>query len=248
MNDAAVSSFPMPGRLFEVSDERLAADLKKKLRGTHRAPSRRGTPRPPLGSGPKGTARLCTNGVRPPECSPRPLSPGCSANRCGRPGRRPPGGRRTWSPGPAYDRRMAQGTNGGRCFIPNCWPIPTAVTGSWRRFCRRRTGGSCPARSSGFPSPPRCLLWHTEVEAEQLAAPAGLLGIGDDDALVLRRARERLREGCLEIHRELAPEEECRRFHRMLGRLPAPRRPRPRRRPEQAHGPLPALPSARPTS
>ncbi|MFD5625308.1 ricin-type beta-trefoil lectin domain protein [Streptomyces sp. NPDC127072] len=68
-----------------------------------------------------------------------------------------------------------------------------------------------------LPEPARCLLWHTEAEAEQLRVPAALLGIGEDDAVVeLRRARERLREGCLEIHRELAPAEECRHYSRML--------------------------------
>lgn len=47
--------------------------------------------------------------------------------------------------------------------------------------------------------------------------PAALLGLDEDDAAVeLRRARERLREGCLEVHRELAPAEECRRYNRML--------------------------------
>ncbi|MCX5007784.1 ricin-type beta-trefoil lectin domain protein [Streptomyces sp. NBC_00638] len=68
-----------------------------------------------------------------------------------------------------------------------------------------------------LPEPARCLLWHGEIEAEQLELPAALLGLSPDEAVVeLERARERLREGCLEIHRELAPSEECRRYHRML--------------------------------
>ncbi|WP_369230999.1 ricin-type beta-trefoil lectin domain protein [Streptomyces sp. R21] len=65
--------------------------------------------------------------------------------------------------------------------------------------------------------PSRCLLWHTEVESEQLEVPAALLGLDLDDAAVeLARARERLREACMEVHRELAPEQECRRYSRML--------------------------------
>lgn len=68
-----------------------------------------------------------------------------------------------------------------------------------------------------LPEPARCLLWHGETEGERLAVPAALLGLPVEDAPAeLRRARERLREACLEIHRELAPEGECRRYHRML--------------------------------
>ncbi|MFH9821815.1 RICIN domain-containing protein [Streptomyces bobili] len=63
----------------------------------------------------------------------------------------------------------------------------------------------------------RCLLWHTEIEAEPLAVPAGLLGLDEEGARVeLRRARERLREECLQVHRELAVDEDCHRYHRLL--------------------------------
>ncbi|MGW2098002.1 ricin-type beta-trefoil lectin domain protein [Streptomyces olivaceoviridis] len=67
------------------------------------------------------------------------------------------------------------------------------------------------------PETSRALLWHTEVEAEPLAVPAALLGLVEEDARVeLRRARERLREECLQAHRELAPEDDCQRYLRML--------------------------------
>ncbi|MFI1069127.1 ricin-type beta-trefoil lectin domain protein [Streptomyces puniciscabiei] len=67
------------------------------------------------------------------------------------------------------------------------------------------------------PQASRAVLWHTEVEAEPLAVPAALLGLDEEDTRVeLRRARERLREECLQVHRELAPENECRRYQRML--------------------------------
>ncbi|MGC9539478.1 ricin-type beta-trefoil lectin domain protein [Streptomyces sp. UG1] len=63
----------------------------------------------------------------------------------------------------------------------------------------------------------RCLLWHTEVEAEPLSVPAALLGLDEECARVeLGRALERLREECLQVHRELAPEQECRQYLRML--------------------------------
>ncbi|WP_405865345.1 MULTISPECIES: RICIN domain-containing protein [unclassified Streptomyces] len=68
-----------------------------------------------------------------------------------------------------------------------------------------------------LPQSARCLLWHVEVEAEPLDIPGGLLGLEAEDARVeLERARERLREECLQVHRELAPEQECRRYLRML--------------------------------
>ncbi|MFI9761757.1 RICIN domain-containing protein [Streptomyces sp. NPDC051963] len=68
-----------------------------------------------------------------------------------------------------------------------------------------------------LPQSARCVLWHIEVEAEPLRVPAALLGLDEPDARVeLRRARERLREECLHVHRELAPEQECLQFQRML--------------------------------
>ncbi|MFM9441589.1 RICIN domain-containing protein [Streptomyces acidiscabies] len=63
----------------------------------------------------------------------------------------------------------------------------------------------------------RCLLWHIEVESEPFEAPASLLGLDTDGARVeLRRSRERLREELLQSHRELAVEEECHRYDRLL--------------------------------
>ncbi|MFF8726727.1 ricin-type beta-trefoil lectin domain protein [Streptomyces sp. NPDC015171] len=67
------------------------------------------------------------------------------------------------------------------------------------------------------PETSRAVLWHTEVEGEPLAVPAALLGLDEEDARVeLRRARERLREECLQAHRELAPGNECHHYLRML--------------------------------
>ncbi|TFV31391.1 sigma-70 family RNA polymerase sigma factor [Streptomyces sp. T1317-0309] len=68
-----------------------------------------------------------------------------------------------------------------------------------------------------LPEPVRCLLWHVEVECEEPAVPAALLGIDPLDAVMrLERARELLREVCLDIHRESAPDEGCRRYARLL--------------------------------
>ncbi|WP_031179326.1 ricin-type beta-trefoil lectin domain protein [Streptomyces seoulensis] len=68
-----------------------------------------------------------------------------------------------------------------------------------------------------LPQPSRAVLWHAEVEGEPLAVPAALLGLDEESTAVeLGRARERLREECLQTHRELAPDAECGRYLRML--------------------------------
>ncbi|MEU3948542.1 RICIN domain-containing protein [Streptomyces sp. NPDC029526] len=68
-----------------------------------------------------------------------------------------------------------------------------------------------------LPQSARCLLWHAEAESEPLDVPALLLGLDVEGAGVERdRARDRLREECLQLHRELAPGAECRTYQRML--------------------------------
>ncbi|GHI03700.1 hydrolase [Streptomyces cellostaticus] len=71
-----------------------------------------------------------------------------------------------------------------------------------------------------FRSLPRleqALLWHTEVEAEPINVPAGLLGMDfDSAATALEQARETFREGCVRAHRELAPSTDCRHYNRLL--------------------------------
>jgi hypothetical protein len=63
----------------------------------------------------------------------------------------------------------------------------------------------------------QCLLWHTEVEAEPLTVPAGLLGMDVDTAAAgLEQAREAFRRGCVRAHRELAPSKDCRFYNRLL--------------------------------
>ncbi|MEU3254197.1 RICIN domain-containing protein [Streptomyces sp. NPDC006997] len=63
----------------------------------------------------------------------------------------------------------------------------------------------------------RCLLWHTEVEAEPISVPAGLLGVDTHSATAaLEQARDQFHEGCVRAHRELAPSKECRYYNRLL--------------------------------
>ncbi|WP_445525610.1 RICIN domain-containing protein [Streptomyces cyslabdanicus] len=81
-----------------------------------------------------------------------------------------------------------------------------------RRLAQRSFEGLTPAA--------QCLLWHTEVEAEPLGVPAGLLGMDLDTASrTLEEARDKFREGCVRAHRELAPTGDCR-FHNRLLEVP----------------------------
>ncbi|WP_280868337.1 RICIN domain-containing protein [Streptomyces sp. SAI-127] len=68
-----------------------------------------------------------------------------------------------------------------------------------------------------LPGASQCLLWHSEVEAEPISVPAGLLGVdASRAAAALDQAREQFRTGCVRAHRELAPTSECRFYNRLL--------------------------------
>ncbi|WP_369192824.1 RICIN domain-containing protein [Streptomyces djakartensis] len=68
-----------------------------------------------------------------------------------------------------------------------------------------------------LPAAARCLLWHSEVEADPLHVPAGLLGMDTDVAsAALDQARDAFRDGCVRAHRELAPTQDCRFYNRLL--------------------------------
>ncbi|MFE4696514.1 RICIN domain-containing protein [Streptomyces sp. NPDC056738] len=69
----------------------------------------------------------------------------------------------------------------------------------------------------GLPGAARCLLWHTEVEAESLSVPAGLLGMEEPIAVAAwEQAREQFRQACLRAHLDFAPTRECRFHNRLL--------------------------------
>ncbi len=215
MNDPALSQSPESARLFEISDERLAAELKKSSGNT---PAHH-----PVGElldrhweAVFGYARLCTNGVRPAGM----LTTAAFTRLFGE-SLRQTGPTAAWRPQLLVTvRRMtaewlADQRRGS--LHPELLAGPDGEAGVVARLLPPEGRRLLSRAFQRLPEPARCLLWHAEVEAEQLALPAALLGIREDAALVeLRRARERLREGCLEIHRELAPEEECRQYHRML--------------------------------
>ncbi|MFF1548499.1 RICIN domain-containing protein [Streptomyces sp. NPDC058291] len=69
----------------------------------------------------------------------------------------------------------------------------------------------------GLPPVARCVLWHVEVEAEPVTVAAGLLGMDTDTVdAALEQARDKLREGVVRAHRELAPSKDCRFYNRLL--------------------------------
>ncbi|WP_105972155.1 RICIN domain-containing protein [Streptomyces geranii] len=95
---------------------------------------------------------------------------------------------------------------------------PTGARGL--RAARARTSEKRQLTEGSFRVLPRaaqCLLWHTEVEAEPISVPAGLLGVDAASAsAALEQAREQFRTALVHAHRELAPSKECRFHNRLL--------------------------------
>ncbi|MGP4045843.1 ricin-type beta-trefoil lectin domain protein [Streptomyces sp. 2A115] len=209
------SNSPATGSLFDVTDERLAADLKK---GSGKRPAHY-----PAGEllarhwvAVFSYARLCTNGAQY-------------------------AGMLTTA---AFTRLFGESvrhTGPKAAWRPQLLVTVRRIAGEWDADKRRellhpelQSGPDGESRAAALLLPPenrrlvtrafqrlpestRCVLWHAEVEAEDLAVPAGLLGIAVEDAATeLDRARELLRQNCVESHRELAPEETCRRYSRLL--------------------------------
>ncbi|SEP73395.1 Ricin-type beta-trefoil lectin domain-containing protein [Streptomyces sp. yr375] len=69
----------------------------------------------------------------------------------------------------------------------------------------------------GLPPVAHCVLWHVEVEAEPIDLVAGLLGMHPDDvSAALEQSRDKLREGVVRAHRDLAPNKDCGFYNRLL--------------------------------
>ncbi|MFJ6836781.1 ricin-type beta-trefoil lectin domain protein [Streptomyces sp. NPDC091209] len=220
MNDGTLSHSSDPDRFFEVSDERLAAELK----------SQGGAPaNHPVGElldrhweAVFSYARLCTDGVRPAG-----MLTTASFTRLFGDSLHQGGPSAAWRPQllVTVRRIAAEWLTDPRRELLDAGLLAEAEREDRENQENRAAARLLPPEgrrliSRAFqrlPEPARCLLWHGEVEAEQLDVPAALLGIFPEDAVTeLERARERLRLGCLEIHHELAPGDECRRYHRML--------------------------------
>jgi hypothetical protein len=66
-----------------------------------------------------------------------------------------------------------------------------------------------------MPDRTQALLWHSEVETEDIEAVASLLD-AEPSLLNAERARTLLRDECVRAHLDLAPEERCRRHNRLI--------------------------------
>ncbi|MGW2700222.1 RICIN domain-containing protein [Streptomyces sp. NPDC001340] len=215
MNDAGRSDSAPTARRFDASDEQLSAELKK-WTGTTPALHPVGELLDRHWEAAFAYARLCTDGPRAAGM----LTTAAFTRLFGE-SLRQAGPSAAWRPHLLVTvRRIAAEWDGdGRQELLH--PALRPGTGSGERAAARLlppSGRRLLSRAfQRLPQSARAVLWHIEVEAEPLAAPAALLGLDEEDTRVeLRRARERLREECLQAHRELAPEAECQRYLRML--------------------------------
>ena len=215
MKDAGPSNSPAPARGFGATDEQLSAELRK---WTGATPALH-----PVGElldrhweAAFGYARLCTDGPR----SAGMLTTAAFTRLFGETLRQN-GPTSAWRPHLLVTVRRIAAEWAGDHRLDMLHPELLTGTGEGERPASRLLPSQRRRLLSGafqrLPQSARCLLWHVEVEAEPLTSPAGLLGLDEEGARVeLGRARDRLREECLQLHRELAPDEECRRYLRLL--------------------------------
>ncbi|WP_189776763.1 ricin-type beta-trefoil lectin domain protein [Streptomyces tauricus] len=215
MNDATPLNSPAIGSLFATTDARLAAELRK---GSGRTPARYpagellGRHWAPVFS----YARLCTNGVQYAGM----LATAAFTRLFGESVRQV-GPRAAWRPELLVAVRRTAGEWGADkrrgMLCPELRSAPDDGDSAAGRLLPPNDRRLVSLAFQRLPEAARCVLWHAEVEAEELAVPARLLGLTVADASqALERARELLRQYCLEAHRELAPDDECRRYSRLL--------------------------------
>ncbi|MFJ9347422.1 RICIN domain-containing protein [Streptomyces sp. NPDC101237] len=213
MNDAGLGNSPTPARPFDVTDEQLSAELKQ---WTGATPALH-----PVGElldrhweAAFAYARLCTEGPRGAGM----LTTAAFTRLFGE-SLRQAGPTAAWRPQllVTVRRIAAEWDNDGRGELLH--PELRAAEGE-RAAARLLPPANRRLLSRAFQrltQSSRAVLWHADVESEPLSAPAALLGLDEQDTEVeLRRSRERLREECLQVHRELAHEDECQRYVRMI--------------------------------
>ncbi|MFE1326002.1 ricin-type beta-trefoil lectin domain protein [Streptomyces sp. NPDC058741] len=215
MNDAGPSNSPAPARRLGATDEQLSAELRK---WTGATPALH-----PVGElldrhweAAFAYARLCTDGPR----SAGMLTTAAFTRLFGE-SLRQNGPTSAWRPHLLVTVRRIAAEWAGDHRRDMLHPDLLAGTAQGERPAARLLPPQHRRLLSGafqrLPQSARCLLWHVEVEAEPSASPAALLGLDEEGARVeLGRARDRLREECLQLHRELAPDDVCRRYLRLL--------------------------------
>jgi hypothetical protein len=215
VKDAGLSNSPTSDRRFDVTDEQLSAELKK-WTGTTPALQPVGELLDRHWEAGFAYARLCTDGAP----SAGMLTTAAFTRLFGETLRQN-GPTSAWRPQLLVTvRRIAAEWDNDHRREHLHPELRTAADGGDRLAALLLPPSGRRLLSGAFqrlPQSARCLLWHVEVEAEPVEIPGGLLGLEAEDASIeLGRARERLREECLQVHRELAPEQECRRYLRML--------------------------------
>ncbi|WGD38937.1 RICIN domain-containing protein [Streptomyces cathayae] len=215
MKDTGLSHFRVPAHSSEVTDEQLAAELRK-WTGATPALHPAGELLDRHWESVFGYARLCTDGPR----SAGMLTTAAFTRLFGETLKHNGPGS-AWRPQLLLTVRRIAAEWIGDHRRDMLRPDLTAESGDDRRPAARLL--PLPERrllSGAFqrlPQSARCLLWHVEVECEPLHVPAGLLALDEEGAHIeLRRARDRLRDEVLQLHGELAPDQECRRYLRLL--------------------------------
>ncbi|MEU6549474.1 ricin-type beta-trefoil lectin domain protein [Streptomyces sp. NPDC046915] len=215
MNDAGLSNSPTSARPFDIPDEQLSAELKK---WTGATPALH-----PVGElldrhweAAFAYARLCTDGPRAAG-----MLTTAAFTRLFGASLRQAGPTSAWRPQllVTVRRIAAEWDNDGRQELlhPGLRPGPGDGDRAAARLLPSAHRRLISRAFQRLPQSARAVLWHAEVESEPLAIPAGLLGLDEEGARVeLRRAQERLRDECLQAHRELSDQDDCLRYSRML--------------------------------
>lgn len=215
MKDAGLSNSPAPAPAYDASDVELSAELKK-WTGTTPALHPVGELLDRHWEAAFAYARLCTSGPRPAGM----LTTAAFTRLFGE-SLRQSGPTSAWRPQLLVTvRRLAaewEGDHRHEMLHPELRSTPGGGNRVAARLLPAPDRRLLSRAFQNLPQAARCLLWHAEVEAEPLEIPAGLLGLSVPDAVVeLGRARGRLREECLHVHREVVPQEECRRYIRLI--------------------------------